>query len=180
MGARTPRGTADARASAPPQRASAKRKVIDLTSDAEQDHEEDLIEPVKKKGRKQSASSSSSVKKGKAMKRSAAKTQLDDEEDVEAPSKPAKKTKVKSASTTASEEKRQKRFRAKAPQSFAELFDRATTQRMFVLQREQTASSASPPMLEAGHDPEPLRPEDAPTAKVHLAGSTGNIYEVCC
>lgn len=97
----------------------------------------------------------------------------------------ATKGKAKTKAADPTEEKRAKRFREKAPQSFAELFDRATTQRMFVLDRKQTASSAAPPTastaapLTYAAAPTPAAaPISAPSAKVHLAGTTGNIYVV--
>ena len=118
-------------------------------------------------------------------------TLLEDDEKVELEDydallvKPAKgKAKKKAADPT--EEKRAKRFREKAPQSFAELYNRATTQRMFVLDRIQTASSAAPPTSTAAAPPTyaaaapapAARPASAPSARVHLAGTTGNIYTV--
>ena len=116
---------------------------------------------------------------------------LEDDEKVELEDndallvKPTKgKAKKKAANPT--EEKRAKRFREKAPQSFAELFDRATTQRMFVLDRIQSASPAAPPSAStavpstyAAATPVPAAgPASAPSARVHLAGTTGNIYTV--
>ncbi|KAH9905471.1 hypothetical protein F4778DRAFT_709373 [Xylariomycetidae sp. FL2044] len=57
-------------------------------------------------------------------------------------------------------EKRLKRFRAKAPQSFQVVYERATSQRFYVLSR----TSAGTPQC--------------PEEYVELTGSTGNIYTV--
>ncbi|KAI1100027.1 hypothetical protein F4804DRAFT_320107 [Jackrogersella minutella] len=57
-------------------------------------------------------------------------------------------------------EKRLKRFRAKAPQTFSVMYDRATSQRFYVLGRTRGGSA---------HCPE---------ESVELTGSTGNIYVV--
>jgi hypothetical protein len=58
------------------------------------------------------------------------------------------------------EEKRLRRYRPKAPQSFNDVYSRATSQRFYVLSRSRT-----------GHG-------DEQEETVELAGTTGNIYTV--
>ncbi|KAK5656432.1 hypothetical protein OQA88_4813 [Cercophora sp. LCS_1] len=72
---------------------------------------------------------------------------------------PLKKPKVNPVDGTPTE-KRLRRFRPKAPQSFHEVYQRATTQRFYVLSRTR--------------DDDP----DSPSETVELTGSTGNIYTV--
>ncbi|GAB1311507.1 hypothetical protein MFIFM68171_01717 [Madurella fahalii] len=72
---------------------------------------------------------------------------------------PSKKSRSAQPDSPASE-KRLRRFRAKPPQSFAEVHRRATTQRFYVLSRAR------------GGTPE------CPEETVELAGSTGNVYTV--
>ncbi|KAI0975647.1 hypothetical protein F4678DRAFT_417940 [Xylaria arbuscula] len=74
-----------------------------------------------------------------------------------------KKTPTKSKNkkqATANEEKRLRRFRAKAPQSFEVIYQRATEQRFYVLNRSRCGDS------------------DCPEEDVEIAGSTGNVYNV--
>jgi len=136
---------------------------------------------------KKASSKQTVTKSGSKAKLLEEDEQVELEDYAPLPVKPTKgQAKKKAANPT--EEKRAKRFREKAPQSFAELFDRATTQRMFVLDRIQTASSAAPPSAStaapltyaaAPTPPTPAaRPASAPSARVHLAGTTGNIYTV--
>ncbi|KAK3488458.1 hypothetical protein B0T13DRAFT_491236 [Neurospora crassa] len=61
------------------------------------------------------------------------------------------------------DEKRLRRFRDKAPQAFAVIYERATTQRFFVLSRKRIPVWGS---LEGFEE------------EVEIAGSTGNIYTV--
>ncbi|KAK3951429.1 hypothetical protein QBC32DRAFT_162952 [Pseudoneurospora amorphoporcata] len=63
----------------------------------------------------------------------------------------------------ATDEKRLRRFRDKAPQAFAVIYERATTQRFFVLSRERL------PVWDTFQGFEEL---------VVIAGSTGNVYAV--
>jgi len=116
----------------------------------------------------------------RVTKKTSSKFKLNDDQDGEdegAPVKPAKRAKKKSSTTVPGEEKRARRFREKAPQSWQELYDRATTQRMFVLDRTQTAAVDIPtPQVEAGFDPVVVPPEQAPSATVTMAGTTGNVY----
>lgn len=190
-----------------PRRAASKRKAIDLTAkDDDEEDEEETYQPARKKPRKSTSVSKSAKSKTSKVKRlkddddddeapvkpskrvkkpsstSRASANLDDEDEDEAPLKPAKRVKKKSSSTATTlpgEEKRLKRFREKAPQSFQDLYDRATTQRMFVLDRTQTAVDDLPsPQVEAGVDPVVVSPEQAPSATVVLAGTTGNIYRL--
>ncbi|XXH02142.1 hypothetical protein Hte_008510 [Hypoxylon texense] len=58
------------------------------------------------------------------------------------------------------EEKRLRRFRAKPPQNFGVIYDRATSQRFYVLGRTRGGSAS------------------CPSESVELTGSTGNIYVV--
>jgi len=119
-----------------------------------------------------------SVKPAKRAKKKSSTNLDDDQEDDGVPTKPVKRARKKSSTITASgEEKRARRFRDKAPQAWQDLYDRATTQRMFVLDRTQTAAADIPsPQLEAGFDPVAVPPDQAPSATVVLAGTTGNIY----
>lgn len=57
-------------------------------------------------------------------------------------------------------EKRLRRYRPKAPQAFLEVYDRATSQRFYVLSRARRGT------------------RECPEEKVELTGSTGNIYTV--
>ncbi|AEO65548.1 2815dc52-e2f3-4190-a60c-7886d535df48 [Thermothielavioides terrestris] len=66
---------------------------------------------------------------------------------------------MKPASPT-STEKRLRRFRPQPPQSFHEVFHRATTQRFYVLSRTRHGTP------------------DCPEETVELTGSTGNVYTV--
>lgn len=61
---------------------------------------------------------------------------------------------------TAPQEKRARRFREQAPQSFGDVYLRATTQRFYVLQRTRGGS------------------DECPEEEVELTGSTGSIYTV--
>ncbi|KXH26169.1 SWIM zinc finger protein [Colletotrichum simmondsii] len=72
-------------------------------------------------------------------------------------SRRAKKPKTVGASTG---EKRLRRYRSKPPQSFHEVYHRATTQRFYVLERRRCGTP------------------DAPEEEVELTGSTGNVYTV--
>lgn len=76
---------------------------------------------------------------------------LDEEE-----STPKKKAKRK----TENEEKRLRRHRAAPPQSFKVIYERATSQRFYVLGRTRSGT------------------ESCPEESVELTGSTGNIYVV--
>lgn len=187
-----------AKASVRPRRAAAKRKLVDVT-EFEGDGDDEASAPVKKRTRKQTTttkrkkgdatvtteSTDVTVNKSKASKKAsdkvvAAVEEEDYVETNETQSKSTKRARGKKTASTTGEEKRLKRFRDKAPVSFRELFERATTQRMFVLERTQTASSNAPPVIDFDTDVTSLAtaPVEAPTAKVVLAGSTGNIYQV--
>ncbi|KAI1359380.1 hypothetical protein F5Y08DRAFT_80485 [Xylaria arbuscula] len=99
-----------------------------------------------------------------AKKRRLPSTWDEDESGVNAQSsKPKnipKKTKKKKEERKADEEKRLRRFREKAPASFEAIYERATSQRFYVLSRVR------------GGDP------DCPEEDVEMTGSTGNIYHV--
>ena len=86
-----------------------------------------------------------------------------DDVEIASPSK-KKKRKVarldKSPTKGKTEEKRLKRFRDHAPGSFLEKLHRATTQRMFVIDRSRGGT------------------EDVPEEIIEMAGTTGNIYSV--
>ena len=58
------------------------------------------------------------------------------------------------------EEKRLRRFRPQEPRSFSDIYDRAMTQRFFVLERRRTGT------------------DECPGEVVELTGSTGNVYTV--
>ncbi|KAF5557818.1 e3 ubiquitin ligase Zswim2 [Fusarium mexicanum] len=70
-----------------------------------------------------------------------------------------KERKVKKPKVT-NEEKRLRRFRPKPPQSFHEIYDRALSQRFYVLNRVRGGT------------------QDCPEEDVEMTGSTGNIYTV--
>uniref|UniRef100_A0A0D2XBB9 RING-type domain-containing protein n=1 Tax=Fusarium oxysporum (strain Fo5176) TaxID=660025 RepID=A0A0D2XBB9_FUSOF len=70
-----------------------------------------------------------------------------------------KEKKVKKPKVTG-EEKRLRRFRPKPPQSFHEIYDRALSQRFYVLNRARGGT------------------QDCPEEDVEMTGSTGNIYTV--
>ncbi|KAK5626734.1 hypothetical protein RRF57_002449 [Xylaria bambusicola] len=70
------------------------------------------------------------------------------------------KKRAKSKAETVNEEKRLRRFREKAPASFEVIYQRATEQRFYVLNRSR------------GGDP------NCPEEDVEITGSTGNIYNV--
>ncbi|KAK1672748.1 hypothetical protein BDP55DRAFT_695963 [Colletotrichum godetiae] len=72
---------------------------------------------------------------------------------------PTQSKKPKTAGTNTGE-KRLRRYRPRPPQSFHEVFHRATTQRFYVLGRRR------------GGTP------DAPEEEIELTGSTGNVYRV--
>lgn len=59
-------------------------------------------------------------------------------------------------------EKRLRRFRERPPQSLYDIYDRATTQRFFVLKRTRTRTGT----------------DGCPGEVVELTGSTGNVYTV--
>lgn len=69
--------------------------------------------------------------------------------------------KKRKTSKPAGGEKRLRRFRPKAPQAFFEVYNRATTQRFYVLSRTRCGT------------------QECPEETVELTGSTGNIYTVC-
>ncbi len=77
-------------------------------------------------------------------------------------SPPSKKRKTKSDKVTKSEdeEKRLRVFRKKAPLSYLEKLERATSQRMFVIDRTRGGT------------------EDVPEETIDMAGTTGNIYNI--
>lgn len=69
--------------------------------------------------------------------------------------------KIAKPSVPAGGEKRLRRKRPKAPQSFFEVYNRATTQRFYVISRTRRGT------------------QECPEEVVELTGSTGNIYTVC-
>lgn len=177
---------ASAKATSRPRRAASKRGYVDLTLD-EEDQAEKADEPPKKRGRKTTTVtktdalvSSTKVKASTSKSKSKSKQSIQTGEDAdqkEASVKAAKRARKKSSAAVPGEEKRAKRFREKAPKSWQELYERATTQRMFVLDRTQTATADIPtPQVEAGFDPVAVPPEQAPSATVTMAGTTGNVY----
>ncbi|ROW10435.1 hypothetical protein VMCG_01829 [Cytospora schulzeri] len=72
-----------------------------------------------------------------------------------------KKRKASKPDASPGPEKRLRRYRPKAPQTFSEVYNRATTQRFYVLSRTRFDSQSCPEEV------------------VELTGSTGNIYTVC-
>ncbi|RGP64402.1 e3 ubiquitin- ligase zswim2 [Fusarium longipes] len=70
-----------------------------------------------------------------------------------------KKTPVKKQKKE-NEEKRERKFRASAPQSFQDIYNRAISQRFYVLNRTRCGTEA------------------CPEEEVEMTGSTGNIYTV--
>ncbi|GKT45882.1 E3 ubiquitin-protein ligase Zswim2 [Colletotrichum spaethianum] len=64
------------------------------------------------------------------------------------------------AVTTNANEKRLRRYRSKPPQSFDEVYQRAITQRFYVIERRRCGTA------------------DIPEEEVELTGSTGNVYTV--
>ena len=77
-------------------------------------------------------------------------------------SPPRKKQKKKTdlSSETDNEEKRLRVFRKKAPLSYLEKLERATSQRMFVIDRSRGGT------------------DDVPEETIDMAGTTGNIYSI--
>lgn len=77
-------------------------------------------------------------------------------------SPPSKKRKIKGETLTKPEdgERRLRVFRKKAPLSYLEKLERATSQRMFVIDRTRGGT------------------EDIPEETIDMAGTTGNIYSI--
>ncbi|KAK3372306.1 SWIM zinc finger protein [Podospora didyma] len=73
---------------------------------------------------------------------------------------PSKKAKKGDIAASTSGEKRLRRYRPQPPQSFAEVYGRATSQRFYVLSRTRCGTA------------------ECPEEMVELTGSTGNIYTV--
>lgn len=82
------------------------------------------------------------------------------EDDTQVHSPPTKKKKGASSRKAKDEEKRLRRFRPHAPSSYLERLNRATTQRMFVIDRSR------------GGTPE------IPEERIDLAGTTCNVYSI--
>ncbi|KAI0542812.1 hypothetical protein GGR58DRAFT_171937 [Xylaria digitata] len=76
------------------------------------------------------------------------------------PRKASKNKKTQIEKKTVDGEKRLRRFRAKAPTSFDVVYQRATEQRFYVLNRSRCGTS------------------DCPEEEIEITGSTGNIYKV--
>lgn len=72
----------------------------------------------------------------------------------------AAKRSPKKAKHVDREEKRQRRYRSDAPASFDAIYERALSQRFFVLSRKRTGT------------------DDCPGEEVELAGTTGNVYTI--
>ena len=81
-------------------------------------------------------------------------------ENADHASSPPKKQKTDSPSKKKDEEKRLRVFRKKAPLSYLEKLQRATSQRMFVIDRSRGGT------------------EDVPEETIDMAGTTGNIYSI--
>lgn len=123
-----------------PLRSARKRKTTTYYEDKTEDSPDDCQPPPKKAKKPQSASE-------------------DVNPTTEGPQKTPKK-KASRAEDAPIEEKRQRRFRARPPQSYLDVKQRALTQRLTVLSRERCGT------------------DDAPEEKVVIAGSTGNVYTV--
>ncbi|KAF2967040.1 hypothetical protein GQX73_g6541 [Xylaria multiplex] len=99
-----------------------------------------------------------------SKKRKLPSTWSDDEPDltirVKKPQRAPKNKETQTETGTADEEKRLRRFRAKAPVSFDVVYQRATEQRFYVLNRSRCGTS------------------DCPEEEIEITGSTGNIYKV--
>lgn len=85
---------------------------------------------------------------------------LTQEDENQAHSPPAKKNKGASARKAQNEEKRSRRFRPHASSSYLERLNRATTQRMFVIDRTRGGTI------------------EIPEETIDLAGTTGNVYRI--
>ncbi|KAL2147118.1 hypothetical protein VTI28DRAFT_548 [Corynascus sepedonium] len=101
-----------------------------------------------------------------ARKQTFQNASVDDDESC----RPSKKPRLPKATATAPEEKRLRKFRPEPPNSFQDLYLRATTQRFYVLSRVRHQTDPSPPS-----SPSDL---EEPFETVELTGSTGNIYTV--
>ncbi|KAL2041184.1 hypothetical protein N7G274_006128 [Stereocaulon virgatum] len=104
--------------------------------------------PSKKKAR-----ASSSKGRGKASNNAA-----DEDAQVQSPS--SKEKKGTSPRKAKDDEKRLRRFRQHAPSAYLEKLHRATTQRMFVIDRTRGGS------------------DEIPEEKIDMAGTTGNVYSI--
>ncbi|KAK3171139.1 hypothetical protein OEA41_003223 [Lepraria neglecta] len=91
--------------------------------------------------------------KGKAI-------DLTAEDDAQVQSPPSKKKKGASPRKAKDEEKRLRRFRQHVPSSYLEKLNRATTQRMFVVDRTRGGT------------------DEIPEETIDMAGTTGNIYNI--
>ncbi|KAK4151116.1 E3 ubiquitin-protein ligase Zswim2 [Chaetomidium leptoderma] len=87
------------------------------------------------------------------------------------PATPSKKARVPKPTATPTE-KRLRRFRPNPPKSFQEIYNRATTQRFYVLSRTRSSSCGTPNNDDDNDD------DSCPEETVELTGSTGNIYTV--
>jgi hypothetical protein len=76
------------------------------------------------------------------------------------PKQKRKEPEVDSEGNVVKEEKRLRRFRAKPPQSYLEIKNRALTQRLTILGRERCGT------------------DEVPGEMVKVAGTTGNVYTV--
>lgn len=76
-------------------------------------------------------------------------------------STPARKRKAPSSDSSPPKEKRLRAFRPRASAAFANVYERALSQRFYVLQRTQGGTT------------------ECPEEAFEMTGSTGNIYNVC-
>ncbi|KAF2431921.1 hypothetical protein EJ08DRAFT_586435 [Tothia fuscella] len=130
---------------------------IDLTGDSPRQTKSS----DRKRKRNIPSEATSSSKSGN--RKSAAIDLTADQEDAEedgGKKKRAKKNPKKKADGEEDEEKRLKHYREKAPKSFSDIYARATTQRMFVLDRTRGGEMS------------------CPTETLKIAGSTGNVYTI--
>ncbi|EGY21098.1 hypothetical protein VD0002_g4234 [Verticillium dahliae] len=77
-----------------------------------------------------------------------------------APSTPSSSKKRKAQPESPKSEKRQRRFRPEPPKSFYTVYERALSQRFYVIKRERGGTA------------------ECPEETIELAGSTGNVYSI--
>ncbi|KAG7123256.1 Mitogen-activated protein kinase kinase kinase 1 like [Verticillium longisporum] len=77
-----------------------------------------------------------------------------------APRTPSSSRKRKAQPESPKSEKRQRRFRSQPPHSFYTIYERALSQRFYVIKREREGTA------------------ECPEESIELAGSTGNVYDI--
>lgn len=123
--------------------------------------EDHAISSAKKTGCSESpASKKRKVPAALSRKRKETTPDLTLEDGFQNPSSLAKKKKGASSCNKKDEEKRLRRFRQHPPSSYLERLNRATTQRMFVIDRTRGGT------------------QETPEETIDLAGTTGNVYSI--